>query len=242
MIIAGAILLGLALGAFFVERSQRKRLGLLESTDTVACNAAVEGQVCEVVGRAQPYEGKPLTAPASGRPCVWYRHQVTQHWEEWDRDSDGDRVRRDRSRVIEDKTSIDEVFVLRDDAGQIFVNPQDADVDKPVKSFSERRDVNNFRGGALDVLVSALDHKMDEELEVEEWIIAPDEELYVRGKPFKAEIGLVMVNPDDGHYLISTRSEEQLAGAAKKWQLAAMIVGAIAAVAGVALLVAGALA
>jgi hypothetical protein len=240
MIVAGVILLLVALGAAFVVRSQRKRLGTLASTETVACNAVVEGQVCEVVGHAQPYDGKPLEGPASGRPCVWFRHQVTQHWEEWERDSDGDRRRESRSRVIEDKTSDDEVFVLRDKAGQVFVNPQEADVDDPVKSFSERRDVDNFRGGALDVLLSSLDSKMDEELEVEEWIIPVDEELYVRGKPYKAEIGLVMVNPDDGHYLISTRSEEQLVGAAKRWQLIATIAGAVAAVAGVALIVAGA--
>jgi hypothetical protein len=244
MIVAGVILLALAVGAYFILRSQRKRLGALESTDTVACDALVEDQLCEVVGRAAAYEGRPLKGPASGRECVWFRHQVTQHWEEWDRDSKGESQRRNRSKVIEDKTSEGEVFVLRDAAGQVFVNPQGANVDKPVKSFRERRDVNQFGGGggALATIVAAMDRRMDEEIEVEEWILPVDEEIYVRGRPYRAQIGLTMVKPEGDEFLISTRSEEELAGAAKRWALAATIFGAVAAVAGVALIIAGALA
>ena len=242
MIVAGVILLALAVGAFFIARSQRKRLGALESTDTVACNALVEDQLCEVVGRAAAYEGKALKGPASGRDCVWFRHQVTQHWEEWDRDSDGDMRRRNRSKVIEDKTSEGEVFVLRDAAGEVFVNPQGAKVDKPVKSFRERRDVNSFSGGGLAAVLSAIDRRQDEEIEVEEWILPVEEEIYVRGRPYRAQIGLTMVDPKDDEFLISTRSEEELSGAAKRWALVATLAGAVAAVAGVALIIAGALA
>lgn len=240
MIIAGVVLLAVAVGAYFVVRSQRKRLDALASANTVACDAVVEDQVCEVVGRAQPFEGRPLKGPASGQPCVWFRHKVTQHWEEWDRDADGSRDRENHSRVIEDRRSDDELFVLRDQAAQILVNPQDADVDKPVKSFRERRDVDNFSGGVLNALVASLDRKMDEEIEVEEWILPVDEEIYVRGKPYKADVGLVMTNSADGHFVISTRSEEELSGSAKRWALLATIGGVAAALGGVALIVAGA--
>jgi hypothetical protein len=241
MLIAGIILIVVAVGALLFARSQRNRVRALASTATVPCNALVADQVCEVIGQARPYEGRALKAPASGRECVWYHHKVTQHWREWERDSDGDMERKHRSRVVEDVTSEADVFMLRDKAGEVIVNPRGASVDDPVQSFNERHDVRSSSGGGvLGALISGLDRRDDEEIEVEEWILPLDEELYVRGKPFQAEVGMTMLDPGDNHFLISTRSEEQLTTSAKRWGIAAAVTAAVCLVAGVALIVAGA--
>jgi hypothetical protein len=240
VIIAGAILLALAVGAFFLARHQKKRLAALGSTETVPCNALVADQACEVVGQAKAGPDGALTAPASGKQCVWHRHKVTQHWEEWDRDSKGEMRRENKSRVVSDETSTD-LFTLRDAAGEVLVNPVGATVDDPVKSHDVRSRRGAVPGGDMfDKVLSALDSRTDEEIEVEEWIVPPDETLYVRGNPVQVELGLIMNDPRDGHFLISTRSEEQLAGSAQRWAVVATVVAGFAAVGGLGLLVAGA--
>lgn len=240
VIIAGVILLLVAVGAFFVVRSQRKRLDAIASTDTVPCNALVADQACEVVGAAKAGPDGALAGPSSGKPCVWHHQTVTQHWEEWERDSDGDRRRVSRSNVVSDETST-ELFTLRDSAGEVLVNPDGATVDDPVKSHDMRTDRNSLGGrDMVDKVISALDSRSDEEIEVEEWIIPLDEALYVRGNPVQVEMGLIMNDPDDGHFLISTRSEQQLAGSAKKWATVATVGGIVAALGGLVLVVAGA--
>jgi hypothetical protein len=148
--------------------------------------------------------------------------------------------RENHSRVVSDESSSD-VFVLRDKTGQVLVNPHGADVDKPVKSFNERKDRHTVGGGGLlGGVLSALDSRSDEEIEVEEWILPAGETLYVRGRPEQVEIGLVITDPGDKHFLISTRSEDELAGSAKKWSVAGMVVAGLAGVGGVVLLVVGA--
>jgi hypothetical protein len=241
VIIAGVILIALAVGAFFLARHQQKRLAALGSTETLPCNALVADQACEVVGQAKAGPDGSLTAPVSGRPCVWHHEKVTQHWEEWERDSKGEMRRENRSNVVSDERSTD-LFTLRDAAGEVLVNPEGADIDNPVKSHRERSHRAAVQGRDMfDKVLSVLDDRSDEEIEVEEWIIPVDEALYVRGKPVQVELGLIMNDPGDGHFLISTRSEEQLAGSAKRWATVSMVVAGLAAAGGLALVVAGAL-
>jgi hypothetical protein len=148
--------------------------------------------------------------------------------------------RKSRSNVVSDETSA-ELFTLRDSAGEVFVHPQGATVDDPVKSYDVRSDRSSVGGrDMVDRALSLLDSRSDEEIEVEEWIIPVDQKLYVRGNPVQVDLGLAMNDTGDGHYLISTRSEEQLAGSAKMWATVATVVGILAAVGGVALIVAGA--
>jgi hypothetical protein len=240
VIVAGVILLLVAVAAFFFVRSRRKRLAAIASTETVPCNALVADQACEVVGQAKAGPDGPLTGPASGKPCVWYRQTVTQHWEEWERDSDGDMRRQSRSNVVSDESST-ELFTLRDAAGEVLVNPEGATIDDPVKSHDVRTDRTALPGrDMVDKVLSVLDSRSDEEIEVEEWIIPAGETLYVRGNPVQVELGLVMNDPRDGHFLISTRSEQELAGSAKTWATVATVAGALAALGGIVLIVAGA--
>src|SRR5688572_18739477 len=112
MLIAGGILLAVAVAAFFWHRSTGKRLAALSSTETLPCDKLVVDEACEVVGTAQPGPGGPLKGPASGKECVWWRHEVTEHWEEWTTDSKGNRTKNNQSREVKDESST-EVFTLK---------------------------------------------------------------------------------------------------------------------------------
>jgi hypothetical protein len=232
VIIAGAVLLVVAAAAGFWARSQRGRLAALASTDTLPCDKLVADQACEVVGQAQPGPGGPLRAPGSGKACVWHRQKVTEHWEEWERDSQGKQRRVDRSNVVSDESS-SSTFALRDAAGEVLVNPHGADVDDPVKSHDVR--TVKQEGMAAELIGEFVGGRSDEEVEVEEWILPVGQRIYVRGQPTEMDGGLMMIDPGS-HYLISTRSEEELAGSARLWATVATVGAAVAAVAGVVLI------
>ena len=238
MLIAGGVLLAVAVAAFFWHRSTGKRLAALASTETLPCTKLTVDQACEVVGTAQPGPAAVLKGPASGRECVWWRHEVTEHWEEWTTDSNGKQTRNNRSRQVKDEASSD-LFTLKDEAGQVLVSVAGATIDDPVKSFRERKDVQqSISEGLIDAL---LTNDRDREIEVEEWILPVGEQLYVRGQPTDSEQGLMMVDPGD-QFLISTRSEEELTSSAGLWNKVSLITMIVSAVAGVGLLIAGALA
>lgn len=237
MLIAGGILFLVAVGAFFWARSQRKRVAMLASTETLPCDRLEVDQPCEVVGQAQPGPGGTLEAPASKKECVWWRRQITEHWEEWERDDDGDQRRVNRSNVVSDETS-GQPFALRDQTGQALVSPDGADVDHPPKSHDVRMDKGSQSLGSelLEGLFSGARH--DREIEIEEWILPVGQQLYVRGQPTDAELGMMMIDPGSD-FLISTRSEEELASSAKLWLAVATWTAAVAAIVGAGLVAAG---
>jgi hypothetical protein len=237
VVIAGIVLLLIAVAAYFVVRDRRRRLGALAATATLPCNALVADQTCEVAGIAQPGPDGALAGPSSRKPCVWHRQTVTQHWQESERDSDGDPRRVHKSNVLWDESSSD-LFTVRDSTGEVLVNPEEVTVDHPVKSHDLRADRNSL--DPMDTLLSLMGSRSDEEIEVKEWIIPIDEALYVRGTPVQTDYGLIMNDPRDGHFLISARSKQELAKSAKLWATVATVLGFTAAVAGVALIIVGA--
>src|SRR5688572_25816859 len=135
MIIAGAVLLVIAVACFFWARHQRDRLEALTSTETLPCDKLEVDQACEVVGKAQPGPGGALKGPVTGRECVWWHHTVTEHWEDWNTDANGNRTKTDQSNTLKDERS-SEIFALKDDAGQVLVSVAGANIDEPVKSHS----------------------------------------------------------------------------------------------------------
>ena len=78
--ILGFVLLALAIGAVVVGLLQRRKLGQIVSTPfkSTAQALAAGGDVsCEGDVRSE----QPLTAPCSGRPCLYYEVEVKQRWE-----------------------------------------------------------------------------------------------------------------------------------------------------------------
>ena len=74
-----------------------------------------------------------------------------------------------------------------------------------------------------------------------EWIIRPGARLWVHGEVSDATGRLAFAKPSKGRYIISTRSEEQIVGAARRNAGIAHSAAAVAGIAGVALVVLGAL-
>src|SRR4051794_24232038 len=112
MLFAGLILIAIAVGLLFVARSQNRRDRHMASAETLTAAELAELQktaaeavgpgsfskLCEVVGAADPGEGGALTAPDSDQPAVWHRNKVTEHYYDYERNSDGDRRRVQRER------------------------------------------------------------------------------------------------------------------------------------------------
>src|SRR6476620_3715055 len=119
MLWAGLILIAIAIGLLFVARSMNRRDRHMASAETLTAAELIDLQktaadavgpgsfarVCEVVGTAEPGEGGALTAPDSNQPAVWHRNKVTEHYYDWERDSDGDRRRVRRERELSSNES-----------------------------------------------------------------------------------------------------------------------------------------
>ena len=87
MIIAGLILLAIAVGLFFWARSERKTARRATATETMACGdvsslsqsvgsevgAGSFSQYCEIVGAAQGGPDGSFKAPESKQDSVWSR-------------------------------------------------------------------------------------------------------------------------------------------------------------------------
>jgi hypothetical protein len=109
---------GFGLYGFFHRWKQRR---WLEETPESRVRSAAQGYV-RLYGRAQPLGLKPLRAPLTGRPCVWWKYTVR---------TEGGRSNGWRGGQSETST---EPFTLTDAADSCVIDPQGADVEP-----SERR-------------------------------------------------------------------------------------------------------
>ncbi|MDX6698392.1 MAG: hypothetical protein QOE65_1789 [Solirubrobacteraceae bacterium] len=219
--------------------------GLKELADAArsAVGAGSFSQRCELVGQAQPGPQGAAKAPQSDEPAVWYRTKVTEHYWDWERDSDGDRRRVEKTRTLAQHESEDP-FAVQDESGRVTLDPRDADIDEPVKIFDRfERDRGSFSGGG-NLLASLAQSVFDWNdntigVEREEWIVRPGARLYVLGEASDRTGELAMGKGEGGRYVISLRSEEQLTTSAKRWATAALVATVVLATAGLGLIVAG---
>jgi hypothetical protein len=256
MLIAGVILIVIAAVAYFVGRSQRSREREATATETMSCadidtlakgvGAEVGGgafhQRCEVVGQAAAGEAGPLSAPESAADAVWHRTAVYhEYWEMQTETVNGEtrRNRVERSEVVSDISS-STPFVVSDGSGQVAVSPEDADVDHPEQVVD--RFESQGGGGAFSSFLRSGANTGTLGFRHHEWIIRPGARLWVHGEVTDATGRPAFAKPSKGRYIISTRSEEQIVGAARR--NAGIVYGAVAVagVAGVVLVVVGALA
>jgi hypothetical protein len=261
VIIAGVILIAIAVAAAFVQRSQGGKAHAARATETLSCadintlssgvSAEVGGggfhQRCEVVGQAAPGEGGVMKAPHSGADAVWHHSTVThRYWEMEERVVDGQRQRNrvERDETVSDITSA-QPFVISDGTGQVAVSPDGAKVDKPERvadRFEPQVSEQQLPSGLAGVLGSFLRSGSQSGtlgFRYQEWIIRPGARLYVHGEVSDATGRVAFAKPSEGRYIISTRSEEEIVGAAERNATIATGVGGALAVAGVVLVVLG---
>ena len=260
MLIAGLVLIVVAVGAAFYARHERGKARTATATETLSCGDVATlskgvadevgggsfSQRCEAVGRAQPGPQGLVDAPESKVDAVWVRTKVThKYWEmvTTTRDGKSHRTRQEREDVVSDNSSI-APFALSDDSGTVVIHPDGAEIDRPervVDRFEQADRVQQDGGGFLATLLRSTNDSGTLGFQREEWVIRPGTGLYVQGEVADRTGALVFAKPQDkGAFLVSTRSEEEIVAGSEKAAKLAGIGAVLAGVIGVVLLIAGA--
>ena len=123
-----AFLLVVLTGAgFYVWKKSFQHARVMEDMPTSKVRSAAQGFV-ELGGTQQAFEGTPLSAPLSHSACTWWSYQIEKKKRK--RASEGGTTH--KWVTVEKDTSVG-FFMLRDDTGEILVNPRGADVTPSVK-------------------------------------------------------------------------------------------------------------
>lgn len=162
---------------------RRKRL--IENTPTSKVRSLAMG-LSEVYGDATLYKGNLLKSPFSGKDCLYYRYEVEEY-----------RRSGKRSRWVTIKKGSKWIlFHLKDDTGEVVVDPKEAEVDIPIDFTTEP--------GSGKTVPPSLSEFMAQEgltltgflgfskrLRFSEYFIAPGDKLYILGtaddNPFVSE-------------------------------------------------------
>lgn len=262
MLIAGIILIVVAIILFFVRRSQQARHLDIRFAQTTTAKDLVElaKSVQEGVGRAggfrQPVELKgtiqsetELLSEIAKVPCVYYRADVTREYEEvyTETNPETKQVERKTRRLNEAVSSNSRMvnFYLQDATGKVLVNPKGAELGREtvVDRFEAYRP-----GGSGSIAFGdfhftlpgsfssggTLGYRFHEE------ILPVGRSAYILGEASDSSSQLIVQKPaEKGRFIISLKSEEELVRSAAttvQWTLYGAILCGIA---GVVLVVIG---
>ncbi len=255
LVLIGLALFAVAGGLWWAGTQAQQRQQALVATETSSCadldatlvavaegvGDATIGRQVEVCGTANPGPVK-LTAPLSGRECVWYRTTVTEHYREYEwRGSEQNKDRRrelvDRSREVSDEASSDP-FVLDDGSGTITVHVEGADIDHPQQVIDRRVVSDDGWAGRLSVRLGpiTLDGGGDGITGYQhcEWVVPVGARVFAIGEAHR-DAGLSLRKPRTGApFIVSLRSEEELrqsAASSAKWMQIGMVAVVVAGVA-----------
>jgi hypothetical protein len=263
--LGGLVLLVLAACAFLWQRKAAARLRAMVVAETVGCadlaalrDAAAQAagpgvfsHMCEIVGAAEAGEHGLLTAELSKVECVWHRQVVRRRYEKVQTDSKGNRSRSTTTETVHEASS-SSPFHVRDASGSVLVDPGKVDIDaaeRVVDRFEDRRTAAGQPAPAFEFTISLFGLNLSGGghgdgtigYEYKEWVVRPGQRLYVLGEASDRTGRLVVGEPANGHFVLSTRSEEELSGRTRREQMISAAAAAVAGVAGVVLLVLGVL-
>jgi hypothetical protein len=141
-----ALLLAAATGGgFYIWKKSFQHARVMEDTPTSKVRSAAQGFV-ELTGIQHSLEGSDLTAPLSGIACTWWDYRIEKRQKH--RNSKGHTTT--TWVTVEKDTSVG-FFNLRDDTGEILVNPLGADVTASLKKVwygSSRRPAGGDSSGS----------------------------------------------------------------------------------------------
>lgn len=224
MVLAGVTFLVIAVICFFVARSNTKALDTMNATDTYTAQLLGEvykkiaasigadalAEPCEITGTIEC--STPLTAPVSKNPCVAYSYTLTREYEErvTSTDSEGKKETTVERRSEQLKSEDRRVnFYVRDNTGRILVLPEGAELD-----LTE----SGSRFDAVQQPWSGMTHALGQRHS--EQSLAPGTSVYILGCAVDHKgTPAVARHPNDAsqQFMVSRKSERELADSAATW-------------------------
>lgn len=218
-----------ALAIGFVQ--QRKMKGILNAPFKKTGDVAKNPQAGDAKGTIS-CEGaisaeQPLTAPCSGRPCIYYEIEVKQAWEKHVSTENGTKKQTGKVTAHEEKQG--SVFRLDDGSGPVAVNATEKIDGQLEKSFEEKskQGYGDIHFGQWRTHISTINDSSKYETGTTciEKIIPAQGNLFVKGK-----LAAGQITPTDGlmgKLLLSTKGRDALVGATKRNMMIGFIVGGL---------------
>lgn len=267
--VIGVALIIIGVVCIFMKKSSQKKVMALSLTDTYTAAKLIElqktiagemgagsfRQLAEVKGVIECPD--PLTAELSKEKCLYYKSEVDIEYEETYYEDNPQTKRRELKtrRTSENITCVERGadFYVKDDTGKVRINPAGAELDltKSVDRFEPATNVNYSNGAirwgnfSFSVGSNYSDYTREGRkilgYKFSEYIFPLKQKVFVIGEATDSmgELQIAKPTADDGVFMISNKSEEQLAKEAKSsaqmLDIASKVcfaVGAIMAVAG----------
>ena len=197
-------------------------------------------RIAEVVGTAAAGPHGLLRSEMTGTESVWHAQRVERHYEHTETDSDGDSRTTTRTETVAENVSAPTFTVVRD-GHTIVVDHGGRHPDGVEKVVDRFEMADEPRGGGwLRRLGDLVDGDRDGTIgfRYTEWALRPGVPLYVLGEVHDRTGALVIGPPADRrqHFVVSTRSEEELTGSTRRQQRLLSRVGAGSGAVGLVLL------
>jgi hypothetical protein len=229
LIIVGIVLVLAAIAGFFMMRHTRSELHTMIGTETIPIPQLEDDRrisdelgarggfrkTAEVVGAAHAGQEGLLTSEISKSECVWYRYRIDRQYEHI-KYRDGRRHRSKRTEKVTEHTSSNGYALIDDEGRTIGADPYGTHpdgVEQSVNRFEPHVGGDNrvslfgieppsFFSGGNDTTIG---------FEYKEWLIHPGRRLYILGEVHDKIGPLVISRPENGgHFIISTRTEDEL--------------------------------
>lgn len=218
------LLIGGGAYAFASGFTEYQRYQLVIGTPTSKIRSMAMGMV-EVEGTALPPQGrKLLRSPVTGSECLFYRYEVEEYQQNGD----------DKDWVTIDEGMEGIAFYVQDDTGYVLVDPRGADLrvdqdelvhvdggeqpPEPIQAFIERNQRIDAEDTSFDI--GGLSLATGNDRRYTEWIVAPDENVYVMGEAMERpqfdgsaqnERNIIISSDEDTPWFtISDSSEKEL--------------------------------
>lgn len=198
------LLLALAGGLAWYAKSSHDAVALMKETPTSPAGKISGPGYYEVKGKAVC--GSPLAAPGSGESCIYYRHVITEYYEESVRNSEGEYETKQGSRTVKDEEK-SVYFQVQDASGTIDVMPTGATFQGHSSSTGGREDSSWEAESAAQWGYSAYEDQGQKHTVTS---IPIGTQLYVLGRVSNQGGNLAFGRDAETKkpFIISTRSEE----------------------------------
>ena len=174
----------------------------------------------------------PLQTYLTEKPSVWYEWSISEHWKKTERyrDKDGNQKTRTKSgwRKVDSGGSF-QSFFLKDDTGELLIEPEGAKVDAPstMSSSCSPTDPFYYEKGPDRAIANSTHRRRFSERS-----LTPNDELYILGPAkLRQEVAKPMIaqSKEAKYYFISTKSETQIIRSKNVWAFIIIIFSFVAA-------------